>query len=173
MRAVVLAMTLLLSTLAPSRAAPLCMSDAELLAFLQEVVLFGTGQGLGICARRFPSLAIDAQGYVHRFDETYGMEVRRVDATTLAIFERSFPGNGAATRDHHVLMVNASGRAQIEAFSVDQCRDFVSGVDAMLAQRSFEAATALVSAVRSAERTRVPYCDVSLARPAWRWPSAP
>ncbi|MFO0997080.1 MAG: hypothetical protein U1F33_10395 [Alphaproteobacteria bacterium] len=142
------------------RAPAVCMSDSELRDVLLSVYTFGLAQTAGICVRRYPQLKQQATVAIGTFEKSYGKELDALDKRTIAVFERLYPGRGAAMRDKNDRSANDDALRSVEAYSRDQCTAAVTGLNAMATAQDWKtiAQGGPVGAVWETERAKVAKC---------------
>jgi len=136
-----------------------CLSGSELKDVLAAVFIYGTGQGLGICQRRYPQLAPIAQTAFHRFVGTYEEEIVAVDKATTAAFEKLYPGHGEAMRGRNDVIANQQAAEIVGNYSLTECTSYIKSVDAMAVADNWQlAAGTVVTLTYGQEPMRIPKC---------------
>ena len=142
-----------------SNAQEVCLSDSELKDVLAGVFIYGTGQGLGICQRRYPDLSPLVQKASHKFAETYKVQMNAVDKATTAVFERLYSGHGKVMRDQNDVAANQQAAETVGGYSLEECKSYIKGVEAMAVADNWKLATGTVAALTyKQERARIPRC---------------
>jgi len=138
----------------------LCLSGSELKDVLAAVFIYGTGQGLGICQRRYPELAPITQTAFHRFVDTYEEEIAAVDKATTAAFEKMYPGQGEAMRGRNDVIANQQAAEIVGKYSLTECKSYIKSVEAMAIADNWQlAAGAVVALTYKQEPMRIPKCN--------------
>jgi hypothetical protein len=142
------------------KAPAVCMNDQDLRDVLLSVYTFGLAQSAGICVRRYPQLRQPSNVAIAAFEKSYGKELESLDKRTLAVFERLYPGRGAAMRDKNDRSANEDALKSVEAYSRDQCTATIANLHAMATAKEWKTISqgGPVGAVWESERAAVPKC---------------
>jgi hypothetical protein len=122
----------------PAQAAEPCISDAELLAVMQDGWLRGISAAVHVCARRFPELKDQALRSQVAFESVYMAEIAAVDRESVATFERLHPGRGPAAREENASALADPARQRAERSSRDACARGIARVDAAAKANDFD-----------------------------------
>ena len=136
-----------------------CVSDAELREVLIGIYTRNIGMTLGICGRRFPIYAGRSMDVARKFEKTYAEQIQANGRATIAVFDRTDPGNGEAARDRNSAMALQQAQRQMESWSEDQCRKSITGIEGAVVAKDWKVAVGIpVAMVFRQERERVPTC---------------
>jgi len=143
----------------PSSAA--CLSDRELQSVLGGVFVYGLGQTLGACSKRYPPLKSEILKSFDAFQKKYSLELKQLSKKNTEIFERKFPGRGKQERDRNDVIANRAGLKQVWKFSQEECKKAaVKAMEAMVLTDNFNMVIGgMVGMVFVSERARIPRCQ--------------
>lgn len=139
-------------------ASAFCMNDQELRYALQSAYVFGVGQMLGICARRYQSLKNKAIETVVSFLTTYQPEIKQVENEATAAFEKFYPGRGAEEKNQNNLLANQEDMNEVESYDEKQCEDSIRVVEALIRVDNWPLASTAAFLTYEQARANVPQC---------------
>lgn len=136
-----------------------CASDTELREVLIGIYSRNLGMILSTCARRFPIHAGRSMDLGRKFQNTYEKQIQANDRATIAVFDRTDPGNGEAARDRNSILALQQAQKQMESWSEDQCRKSIAGIQGTVVVKDWNFAVGIpLTLVFKQERERVPTC---------------
>jgi hypothetical protein len=107
-----------------------CMGDDELRANLRLVMLTSVTIGIHSCVERFPVARATGQNILARIGSAHKAELDRTEALSAIPFTRAFgPTQGKATHERTVAMAAATGKAQYDSFTLEQCQKHFRGAE--------------------------------------------